>query len=414
MKTIVKPMLIGIIVILSSCENQPDVISTTNSTIAGYVQKGPFLIGSSVSVYDLDPYLTPTGRVFNTQIENNEGKFVLKEIPLSSNYVLLRADGYYFNEVKGEKSKSQITLYALSDIRDKNEIYVNLLTHLEKPRVEGLLEEGLNFHEAKKIAQREIIRIFNISDTTLNSSENLSIIKEGNDNAILLAITSILQGYRSEGELSELLAYIAADLKPDGVLDDPNLGSLLINDAIYIDSASITNNLETRYEELNAIAHVPQFGKYLNHFITTTNFEITESLIDYPETGLYGKNLLNRTDTLFAASMNNPCSLHAILPESTKLKVKISFVSTISDSNSDSTNHSAVSFRKPGWLYSVSSNHNWSITIFDTNTYTQTFTAVEDNGSCDLRLYFEKGRFRVDFYEMGSATPTRTKFIRAE
>jgi hypothetical protein len=42
----------------------------------------------------------------------------------------------------------------------------------------------------------------------------------------------------------------------------------------------------------------------------------------------------------------------------------------------------------------------------------QTFTAIESGQSCSLRLNVYKGSsFRIDYYENGSATPTKTKQI---
>jgi len=46
-------------------------------------------------------------------------------------------------------------------------------------------------------------------------SELLDITKSGDNNAILLAVSLILQGFRSEAELTELLAAISNDIRTD-------------------------------------------------------------------------------------------------------------------------------------------------------------------------------------------------------
>ena len=48
-------------------------------------------------------------------------------------------------------------------------------------------------------------------------SEYLDISQPGDKNAILLAISVILQGYLSVAELSELLANITTDIREDGL-----------------------------------------------------------------------------------------------------------------------------------------------------------------------------------------------------
>jgi len=60
--------------------------------------------------------LSQTGKSFSSQIKDNQGSFELSNVQLSSPYVELKADGFYFNEVTGEISTSQLTLYALADV----------------------------------------------------------------------------------------------------------------------------------------------------------------------------------------------------------------------------------------------------------------------------------------------------------
>ena len=100
--------------------------------LSGNAQKGPFNNGTAITIAELTTTLSPTGRNFLTQITNNSGQFSVANVQLTSPYVELRANGYYFNEVANEVSTGQLTLYALSNLADKNSINVNILTHLEK------------------------------------------------------------------------------------------------------------------------------------------------------------------------------------------------------------------------------------------------------------------------------------------
>ena len=230
------------IVFLTNCQKDDSSFQSKVQNIIGYAQKGPFINGSSVTIYDLQSDLSATGKSYNSQIIDNKGTFQLSNISLSSNYVGLRADGFYYNEISGQQSTSQITLYALSDITGKSDINVNILTHLEKSRVEYLMKNGKSFADSKIQAQKEILTIFNIDKSDIKTSENLNISESGDDNGILLAISSILQGYRSESEMTELLSNISNDIKEDGILNSETLGSALINHAIILDTVSIKNN----------------------------------------------------------------------------------------------------------------------------------------------------------------------------
>jgi hypothetical protein len=384
-------ILFLLIILFQNCEKDPNSTQEIIQTISGFAQKGPFINGSSVTVYDLESNLTSTGKSFNTQIVDDKGTFELSDIKLSSHLIKLRADGFYYNEVLGRQSAAQLTLYALADTKDKTNINVNLLTHLEKSRVEYLIKEGEIFSVAKAQAQTEILAIFNIQKDSILASETLNIFENGDDNGILLAISLLLQGYRSEAELTELVSNISQDLSTDGILNNDTLGSQIINHAIILDTTGIRNNLIQRCNQLGLSPDIPDFEKYIGNFILETKFKITESIIEYPKTGLYGSNILSINDTIYSGY---DYSLAANVPERTTLMIKI-------------TGMSAGQI----WYYSLGSNANWSITQFTGNS--QTFTAISSGASCDLHMVeFSPGYYLIEYFESSSSNPTRKKIIR--
>jgi hypothetical protein len=87
-------------------------------TISGFVQKGPFIKGSSLTIQDIDKSLSPTGKTYNTQILNHNGEF---SIPVNTTDSLFEfiAQGFYFNEITNfdglVKSNSGMSLLALLD-----------------------------------------------------------------------------------------------------------------------------------------------------------------------------------------------------------------------------------------------------------------------------------------------------------
>ncbi len=374
-----------ILLILSSCEKEnTDEIKITKSEINGLVQKGPFLNGTSIDIYELRDDLSPTGKSFSSQILDNSGLFQMNNISLISEYVQLKADGYYFNEISGENSNSPIILYALSDVTDKTTINVNILSHLEKGRIEYLLSNGeTSFSNAKKQAEQEILSIFSIEKTDVIEFETLDISVDGDNNAILLAVSLITQGFRTESELSDLLANITTDIRQDGVLNSSSLGSLLINDARLLDLNQIRSNLESRYDNLGLTVTIPDFEKYVQMFIDNTSFEPNNS-IEYPEFSNYGENVLYGEKTSFSSGL----SLAANLPKGTSLKIVI---------------------KGGSWYYQSLPNGpvNWTIDLQQ-----QTLIATESGKSCDLIIQFESGTYTIEYYENNSLTPTRKKIYQ--
>ena len=312
--------LFVILMIFNSCDKDKNYTPLViKDKITGYAQKGPYINGTAITVYDLSIDLNQTGRTYSSQIIDNIGTFELKNIELSSNFLQLRADGFYYNEIKGQQSSAQLTLFVLSNIEDKSQINVNIISHLEKDRVSYLVDNGLSFDSAKNQTVQEILNIFSISKAGIKPSELLNISQSDDDNAILLAVSIILQGQRTEGELTELLANIITDIRKDGILNSNTLGSELINDIKYVDLVKVRENIEDRYSSLGIDATIPDFEKYVKLFIDSTDYEFT-NYITYPTDGKWGKNILNISDSIFTAG--NYYSMAAVLPSGTTLTVK--------------------------------------------------------------------------------------------
>ena len=246
-----------------SSSSETDTSSSSTVTVSGKVQKGPYVQGTEITVRELDSSMTPTGNTFTGTIDDNTGSFSIKGT-LTYKIVELSALGYYFNEVSGSLSNATLTLSALSDLTDSSSVNVNLMTHLEKKRVEYLIDAGLTFAAAKTQAQTEILKIFNIENVTLGNSETLDISKSGDGNAVLLAISALLQSNKSEAELTELLSVINTDIRTDGTLDGSNTKQTLVTAMEYLKPirSTIRSNIESRYSYLGISVNIPAFESY--------------------------------------------------------------------------------------------------------------------------------------------------------
>lgn len=229
--------------------NEEAQIAVEDKTIAGVSEKGPFVKGSAVRLYELNAgNLGQTGRAFTGKIASDRGDFRFTHLNLESQYVLLEANGFYRNEVNGKNSAASISLNALVDISDRETANINLLTHLAYERMQHLVDEGSSVTEAKTQAEQEILKAFHVADESIEGFEGLSIFESGKGNAALLAISILMQGSLSEAEFSERLADFAYDIEDDGVWDD-NATATKIADWASIRSegdyyASIRKNIE--------------------------------------------------------------------------------------------------------------------------------------------------------------------------
>jgi hypothetical protein len=391
------------VIFFYACKNDNEPTLVSKDLIDGVIQKGPFVNGSSISLFELSEILAPSGKTYNTQIVDDKGTFEIKNILLESSFVKLKADGYYFNEVNGQKSTSQLTLYAVSDLSDKSSVNVNILTHLENQRVETLVAQGNNFKTAKEQAEAEVLKIFSLSKNDIKASESLNITNSGDDNAILLAISIIAQGFRSEADLTDLLARIVSDIKEDGELNNQELGTMLINDAKLLNLPAIRANMVRQYSTTDNNAVIPDFEKFIQLFIDNTEFVFTKK-IEYPEFSAYGENILFGDKSQFKSMETNSYSLSAVVPVGASLKIVM---------------------KGQGWYYNVSPNGpvNWKVSSFDHNKKEQTFTFVNSGEptdifttinagkQSDLIIKLMPGNHAIEYYENNAATPTFIKEI---
>lgn len=258
--------------------------STTNNgavygknSFIGFIQKGPFIQGSSVTIYELNNDFSPTGTSYPTETVDDFGSFMLKS-KLDKNYVDIHTTGFYFDEILGESSSANLTLRTMSTL--KNEINVNILTTLERERIKYLIEqEGMNYKDAQNQSELEILKIFNIKEKYLPKElytfDSMDISKTGDSNAILLAISVMLQGDNSVAELSALISKIIADIKKDASLDDEKLINELKNNSVYISGEyrkgeyiglkKIRKNIENYYIDLGLEdVIIPSFEEFVD------------------------------------------------------------------------------------------------------------------------------------------------------
>jgi hypothetical protein len=189
--------------------------------ISGVSEKGTFVEGSKAYLHELDGSFAKTGRSFFDIIANERGEFEIEDVEIASPYALLEASGQYRNEVTGKITSAPISLFAIADIRDRESVNVNILTHLEYYRVLNLAKnEGKTVAEAKKQAQEEILAVFGIDGSGFANSEDMSILGTGEGDAALLAISVLLQGDLNEGEFSQRLTKFSKSIEETGKWED--------------------------------------------------------------------------------------------------------------------------------------------------------------------------------------------------
>ena len=158
--------------------------------VAGLTQKGPFVKGSEVTVQGINcKTLELTDEIFEGKVKSDKGDFAIDGVSLKSTCALFEVTGKYRNEITGKKSSEELTLHALTNLKDRKNVNINVLTELEYERLMYLVtEKGKKFADAKKQAEKEVLAAFGIAGD-FDNSEDLTIFESGDGNAALLAVS---------------------------------------------------------------------------------------------------------------------------------------------------------------------------------------------------------------------------------
>ena len=279
MKKMVKFICLSSVMMLFACSDvdvaggasgDAGVVAIKDREIAGVTQKGPFLTGSSVTIQELNgETFAQTGKSFMTVVKSNQGDFSVKGVSLVSQYALLEVEGYYRNEVTGKSSDGMVILNALADLRTRNHVNVNLLTHLESGRILNLVQnQGLSFTAAKKQAELELFTSFGFTKGS-TAPEDMDVFSEDKGGAPLLAVSVLmLQDSSSDAEFSERLALAAFSFAENGAwlgTDRMKTADWAMRSEIAIDSnLSVLQKVRKNLESWNET--VPPFETYVNRF----------------------------------------------------------------------------------------------------------------------------------------------------
>ena len=212
-------------------ESDPEKQPTSLESLEGYTQKGPFLRGSTVYLYELESgrTLKQTNGNFTSSILSDDGRYRFLARDLVSQYAMLVVEGNYRNEVTGKVSDNKIRLKAITDLSKHTMANVNLLTDLEFERVYHLVTKKKNkVYEAKRTAQTEILDIFHMALTDKTDAEDMDVFGNSDADAALLAISILLQGDRTEAELMALLAEISLAMAETGKWEGDRADSIKV------------------------------------------------------------------------------------------------------------------------------------------------------------------------------------------
>ena len=235
--------------------------------VAGVSQKGPFVKGSAVTVQGIDcKTMELTGERFDGVVKSDKGDFEVNNVNLSSTCAVFEVTGFYLNEISGQKTNGELTLRALTDLTDRKNVNINLLTHLEYERIKHLVTvKKLSFAEAKTQAEREVLASFDISNE-VEGFENLNIFESGDGNAALLAVSVLMQADADVAKLEERTNEFSAAVATNGSWDNEEAKTEIADWVRDAEASGKIEMIRKNVENWNESNKVSAFEKYVESF----------------------------------------------------------------------------------------------------------------------------------------------------
>ena len=239
-----------------------------NLNVAGFAQKGPFVKGSAVTVQGINcKTMELTNESFEGVVKSDKGDFGVEDVNLSATCALFEVTGYYFSELTGKKSSDKLTLHALTDLKDRKNVNINVLTHLEYERLMYLVtEKDKKFEEAKAQAEKEVLAAFGIAGD-FDNSEDLNIFGPGDGNAALLAVSVMMQGNADVAALAKRIERFEDSFAESGVWNDPETKKAI---AEWVEAAVASGELDSIRKNVvdwGYAGEAPAFEKYVETFV---------------------------------------------------------------------------------------------------------------------------------------------------
>ena len=250
----------------SSSSEKAEKLSVINKTISGMAQ-GPFEKGATVSVYELDTNFQQTGISYETKIKNDSGSYSIKLEDFKSQYALFKVNGRYIDNITGAKSAYSITLYAFTDLDNHDKVNINFLTHLSYKRILYLTnEKDIPVTSAKKQAETEILRAFDIKDDGFDDAENIDIFGKDKQSAALLAMSVLLQSHLLDENLNNRLTDFTSYIETFGTWNDEEVKTEIADWASYLSQNTGFDKVKSYIKKWNQTVNLAAFEKYVENF----------------------------------------------------------------------------------------------------------------------------------------------------
>jgi hypothetical protein len=244
-------------------------------TLVGAAAKGPFILGTAVSVAPVDAAGNTTGQTFTTQTSDDSGNFSVQFTYTGP--VQLSASGYYFNEIEGALSTSILALNGMAGITTSGSqnAYINLLSHIAFGRVKHLMGGGMTLDAAVTQADTELYGQLDVGGTSfVPGAEATQLNLLGGNNpqaAYVFAASSVVEqaamlsniSGSPDAKVQSFINLLASDFTANGAFTSSDKSNLATGVAC-VEPDYLMSALQSRFTQIGSPAVVPNVNLALD------------------------------------------------------------------------------------------------------------------------------------------------------
>ena len=254
------------------------IVAVKDLDVAGLAQKGPFVNGSEVTVQGIDcKTMEFTEEEFTGKVKGDKGDFTIEDVSLKSSCALFEVTGIYRSEITGKKTSRELTLRALTDLKDRKNVNINLLTELEYERIMYLVtEKKMTFAKAKEQAEKEVLAAFDIAGS-FEDFENLNIFESGDENAALLAVSVMMLAETDDAGLAKRMEKFADSFAETGKWKDSDTKTAISEWAVEATANGVLDSVRKNVEAWNDGDKVAAFEKFIEAYADDDSVVLSSS-----------------------------------------------------------------------------------------------------------------------------------------
>ena len=241
-------------------------VKLPEGTIGGQFQMYPFAKIHKVFLRKLDNQTllqADPDSVYSIPSYDDEKEYRFSSIPQDIRYAEIQILGQYIKDWNVLKNGDWYEWHVLVDLSavDPADIAdVNLLSHFGYERTRYLVNSGMDYLQAKKQAETEVLKAFYM-DGGLAKSEEVDLFGDTDDNARLMALYVLV--LKSEDFFS--YQSIGTDLEKDGVWNSEHAKASLADWALGVNLSGQLQTMRTNMEKWK-LGTVPAFEKYIKNY----------------------------------------------------------------------------------------------------------------------------------------------------